>query len=333
MPVRTWGGVELGVLTEFVNKGAVFMVAFFMLSGFSLCYTYFDKEILDFKELKKFYWKRICSLYPLYLICHILYVITLGNLSWKKNIFVLPIELTAIQSTLNGFNILHNGGTWFISCLSFCYFLFPFFIYLIKNMRKTTQKIVVVSILLIDIWAPFITFFFELDTIYSNPFYRMLDFVLGMFCACFFVNHINKKHSNLCYFKAFIVIVIYAALLTFCVRYKIPDTYRSIKFVTFCNYLTVPTSIILLLLFSRAKEIICIKKPLKIFSDISYAFFLAQFWVWDITEKIMNLLVINRGYTIVKIMIAFVICFAFSYVATYYIDKPIKKKILGIADK
>lgn len=283
-------GVEFGILTEFLKKGSVAMVMFFMLSGFSLYYTYCEKEILEWEELKKFYWKRICSIYPLYIICHIIYIVMSNDLSWKKTIFVLPIELTATQSTLNEFYVLHNSMTWFVSCLSFCYFLFPFLVYLIKNMKKTTRRLILMIVLLLDICGPFITYFFELDSLYRNPFYRILDFILGIFCACVFADSVKKKYSNLYYLKAFIASVVYITLITCCAKYKIPDAERTREFVTFCNYLTVPFSMILLLLFARGKEIGLIRKPLKIFSDVSYAFYLVQIWVFDMTRNIMKIL-------------------------------------------
>lgn len=43
-------GIRYGFLTPFVNVGAIFMTAFFMLSGVSLAYNYESKDLLTYSD-------------------------------------------------------------------------------------------------------------------------------------------------------------------------------------------------------------------------------------------------------------------------------------------
>lgn len=65
-------GCTFGKLTTFVSEGAVLMTLFFMLSGYVLGLKY--KHLpMDKLSLKNFYVKRIASIFPLYIICVVLY--------------------------------------------------------------------------------------------------------------------------------------------------------------------------------------------------------------------------------------------------------------------
>lgn len=45
-------GVNYGILQPFCRMGAVFMTAFFVLSGYSLFVSYSDKNVVEFLNLK-----------------------------------------------------------------------------------------------------------------------------------------------------------------------------------------------------------------------------------------------------------------------------------------
>ena len=135
-------GIHYGILNPFVSTGAIFMTVFFMLSGVSLAYNYAIKDLTCLNEYITFIKKRIISIYPAYIVLYILFVIKLllthtMNLSVIQNFVVLPVELTLLQSVFgNSFDTLHNGGTWFVSCIFICYLLFPFLCRIILQMTK-----------------------------------------------------------------------------------------------------------------------------------------------------------------------------------------------------
>lgn len=72
-------GCDYGLLQGFINSGAVVMTAFFMLSGYTLYYSYQEYEIGNVNDLLFFYKKRIISLFPVYYCVAILYDVFFFN--------------------------------------------------------------------------------------------------------------------------------------------------------------------------------------------------------------------------------------------------------------
>ena len=93
-------GCGFGPLTGFVSMGAVFMTAFFMLSGYVLFMTYRDKPLVQIQPLKIFYLKRLIGILPLYYLVSLIYVVSLGTESLLQNIVLLPVELFGLHKML-----------------------------------------------------------------------------------------------------------------------------------------------------------------------------------------------------------------------------------------
>lgn len=120
-------GCTYGILNRFIQNGAVMMTGFFMMSGFSLHYVYANRNFGDGVERRRFYVKRMVGIMPGYYFVALLYIVFIGRESIIDNIILLPMEAFGLQSIYPGtFIITHNGGTWFISCIIFCYIMFPF---------------------------------------------------------------------------------------------------------------------------------------------------------------------------------------------------------------
>lgn len=133
-----------GIMTTFISQGAVFMDMFFMISGFSLFYTNYKKDMHSVTEIKNFWIKRIAGIYPVYMVICLIYLIFNidTEFSLLKKIIVLPMDMLMLQSSVNGtFGTLHHGGTWFVSCLFFCYLLSPFLIEVIKQISMRTKYV------------------------------------------------------------------------------------------------------------------------------------------------------------------------------------------------
>ena len=172
---------SFGLWTEFVSMSAVFMTAFFMLSGYVLFLTYKDKPLVQGGALKNFYLKRVFGIFPLYLVVALLYVVTLGQESVFQNLVLLPIEVLGLQSVFSTlFPVSHNGGTWFISCLLFAYLAFPLMQEIVKQMSTRTKWIVLAVCVAVLFWSPLVVHTFKTDSIYSNPFFRGLEFFIGV---------------------------------------------------------------------------------------------------------------------------------------------------------
>lgn len=88
---------DYGIFTPFVSMGAIYMTAFFMLSGFALFLTWKAKDLQDISVIKKFYIKRIIGIVPLYYTVAILYVSFLGKETISQNILLAPVEMRAFN--------------------------------------------------------------------------------------------------------------------------------------------------------------------------------------------------------------------------------------------
>lgn len=98
------------------------MTGFFMLSGFSLFYTYSSQELHDWNNIKLFYKKRAIGILPVYYVMAIPYILICATEDIIQNAALIPTELLGIQSVFSTlFTVTHNGGTWFVSCILICF--------------------------------------------------------------------------------------------------------------------------------------------------------------------------------------------------------------------
>lgn len=184
------------ILNSFVTMGATFMTAFFILSGFVLYYVYSQQTFLTGKDYAKFYLKRLSDIIPIYYIQGIIHFFIFPNKSILDEIKLLPVELFVIQNWFSSlFHYSHNGGSWFISCILFCYFLYPLlaqFPRFINNKGLLVLEIILSGILL---YSPFIEYFFKVNWIYENIFLRVSEFMLGVILCEQFIRsgYTNKK--------------------------------------------------------------------------------------------------------------------------------------------
>lgn len=172
------------------------MKIFFMLSGFSLFIAYGEKDLNKVSEQKEFYIKRAITVLPLYYVVSILHAVFIGNVGNVVDIIKLaPIQILGLQSMFNTlFSISHNGGTWFISCLVLPYVLYPFLQELIKNISYKKRKILLIGLIALLIYSDYMLVWFGLSSIYSNPFFRGLEFCLGIVLASIRENDVRDTY-------------------------------------------------------------------------------------------------------------------------------------------
>lgn len=100
------------------------MTGFFIMSGFSIQYVYGENKLFE-RGLATYFVRRLISLLPMYLFVHIINSFFYGN-DFGTALRLFPIETLAIQTWFNSLlGYLHNGGTWFVSCLLIAYFIYP----------------------------------------------------------------------------------------------------------------------------------------------------------------------------------------------------------------
>lgn len=332
-------GVNYKILNNFIGTGHIFMVAFFMLSGFSLFYVDTQKgifnETTEYRNVGRFLKKRILNLYPLYIYIvfvleqfikvHVLGQTIDGHLGIIANIIAAPLELSMLQSVLIGsFTLLHNGGTWFISCIFICYVFYPYLAQIVNKNTFRYNLLLLISLYCISSYAIFPVMKFSFSSIYSNPLLRLCEFSAGVIFAKFFLDNDSK-----CIKKRFWLIVLFCFIfLCFAISFGVS---RISSVVEMYNFVAIPSFGFILYLSGRLERKFKVqhcKKMIAVLSENTYAFFLAQFFSWEP----VNYLMANTNYFVnhgsIKKLIVSIIWTCFVTALLHYcIEKPCKKLI------
>ena len=312
---------SFGPLTGFVSMGAVFMTAFFMLSGYVLFLTYKDKPLVQGDALKNFYLKRVFGIFPLYLVVAVLYVVILGEESVFQNLVLLPIELLGLQSVFSTlFPVSHNGGTWFISCLLFAYLAFPLMQEIVKQMSTRTKWIVLAVCVAVLFWSPLVVHTFKTDSIYSNPFFRGLEFFIGvLLCSLPIRTRIAKILAT---WKALIVeTLLLVAGISVAVRLNI-----FVGNYMLYDWIVIPLFACMILTLAGLKSPrLQGSAVLRYASAASYAFFLAQVFNTQIENWLFPLCGIQNNALQIAVSVA--LCVVIAVALHELIEKPCAKML------
>ena len=316
---------SFGPLTEFVSMSAVFMTAFFMLSGYVLFLTYKDKPLVQGSALKNFYLKRVFGIFPLYLVVALLYVVTLGQESVFQNLVLLPIEILGLQSVFSTlFPVSHNGGTWFISCLLFAYLAFPLMQEVVKVMTTRSKWIVLAVCVAVLFWSPLVVHTFKTDSIYSNPFFRGLEFFIGvLLCSLPIRTRIAKILAT---WKALIVeTLLLVAGISVAVRLNI-----FVGNYMLYDWIVIPLFACMILTLAGLKSPRLQESAvLRYASAASYAFFLAQTFNTEIENWLFATCGIQNNA--MQIAVSVTLCTLMAIVLHEFVEKPcakvLKKKL------
>ena len=312
-------GNDFGALTGFVSMGAVFMTAFFMLSGFVLFLTYRERDLLKNDALKNFYLKRIFGIFPLYLVVAVLYVVTLGQESVFQNLVLLPIEVLGLQSVFSTlFPVSHNGGTWFISCLLFAYLAFPLMQEIVKQMSTRAKWIVLAICTAILFWSPLVVHTFKTDSIYSNPFFRGLEFFIGvLLCSLPIKASVAKLLATWKVFVAEAVLLV--AGISIAVRLNV-----FVGNYMLYDWIVIPLFACMILTLAGLKSPrLQGSAVLRYASAASYAFFLAQTFNTEIENWLFATCGIQNN--VLQIIMSVALCAVMAIALHELVEKPCAK--------
>lgn len=297
---------DYGFFNDFVMASCQFaMTGFFILSGYSIQTGYGKKRLLEPNSLGKFLKKRFVSIYPLYIVTgtiKVLLYIIVGLQSFYDNLVLLPVEVLGIQSWFEGslFQYAHNGGSWFISCLLLCYFLYPYLqIYVNKLPLKGTCCSILILLFLLS-YSPSICIRFEINGLYTNPLFRLLEFILGLLLVN--LNSMEEKGMKLLgiiktrYFALAVFLIVFICEVF---SFGINKTLLNLCCICF-----------LCLFFGFSSFKICpnaIKNTLMFLSGISYSFYLGQAFVWYFFKLLRGSMGIELS-NIFLIIVSLILC-------------------------
>lgn len=314
---------QYGLLNDFVSAGALAMTGFFLLSGYSLRLVYGEKNLMEKKELGRFYLKRILGILPLYYAFALLYIIILGKETFAQNMLLLPIEALGIQSTFSSlFGCSHNGGSWFISCLLLGYLVYPFLQTVIKQLTNKQKVLLIVLLISIDLYAVVISNTFSTYWLYDNPFYRIIEFTIGLLVAD--INTTNYKLIS--FLRSYWVLAIIC--IVFLASVSVVNHFYHIKDFMIYNWIALPCFVIMLCSMGSTRVAWLEQSRLLSYaSKISYAFFLFQPFVW----KVGRWLVKHTGYDNNWLRISF--AFSSCVVVSVLMYEIVQKRIVGYIRK
>ncbi len=315
-----------GYLNFFVDMGAIAMTGFFLLSGYVINLTYGKKDMSSSGEINCFYMKRVISIIPLYFVWAFLLVVANIIINGKsaaiEELVLFPVELLGIQSVFSSlFSFSHNSGSWFISCILICYFLFPL-LHIITNKITDRNRIVLILVLsAILLWSPFVQIFFHLQKIYSNPFLRVLEFSIGIFVSQ--LNTASSPCKMIRYLRnRFICIMSFVCLIggvTVARLYNIKADYMLYNWVALPCFISLMVS-----LGSYNFRKLQNSKIIKYFSELSFCIFLGQIiYVWYVVKYALEYFGWESNMMI--ILVSFMVVFGIANVLHYFVELPSSK--------
>lgn len=315
------------ILTPFINMGAIFMTAFFIMSGFSVYYTNSENDGFNSKsDVILFYKKRVVAIIPMYWFMALSYpiwdiVVEKGSII--NNIILAPIELLGLQSVFHSlFSFTHNGGTWFVSCIIFCYLVFPFIYNIIRETRIKSKIIIGIFLDCILLYSPLLATYLEVESLYSNPYFRTLEFVIGMLLCSIWSDVKGKK-----WYRRYIASRgLFSGVLLLLIIMVTIVAQMNILVGNYMVYSWIGLPCFSALVFCGAgveTPNINKSKFVKYAVDISYVFFFAQFYTWKTTSEILKR--IGEDTNILRIVISLVVCIVIAILMHELIEKPLKK--------
>ena len=224
----------------------------FISSGFLVGYNYFNFPINStYENSFKYAYKHLRVFYPLYIINFIVGLIenkirfnhiNRTPFSTLTNIQIILINLTLLQTWSKYINSIFNNATWFLSVLMQAYFLSPFLLKGIKNIKISATLFIIVS--LIRILVEYFVKNGEINLfptyLYFGPIIRLLEFYLGMLMIPLFF-YLKTKQDKIAKYKIILdvfytIIQIFAPIQQYLIMKKYNYIYSSFHVIYCCFF-------------------------------------------------------------------------------------------------
>lgn len=309
----------------FIEMGAIAMTGFFLLSGYAINLSSTKRNMTDSKEINKFYIKRLISILPLY---YTWALINIGiNIVMKgfsgggtQELILFPIETLGIQAVFATlFPFSHNSGSWFISCILLCYLVFPLLHMLTKDLNDKSRTVLIVILSAILLYSPFVTHYFHIQGIYSNPFFRILEFTISMLVCQ--MNMIRETQNKLIILMRKPIICVFSIIALISgvsiVHYHgVADDYMIYSWIALPCFISLLVSLGYLELKELQKS-----RTIRYLSALSFSIFLSQIIaVWYSVKFALGY--IGCDSNVVQILISATICFCIANFFHFCIEKP-----------
>lgn len=292
------------------------MVCFFVVSGFSIYYNNSNRNLLDAGELRTFYKKRFITLFPIYILVHMLSYVLVVNTVQQK-IYSTPVELLGLQSMYGGlFGISHSGATWFISSLLLGYFIYPLVQELLKMNRRCIYLVTSVIFFVLVYSEVVMLQIFGVQPGYVNPVFRAMQVAFGA-ALCMAFTEDDKGNNKKAAIMMVANLIITGLLTAFALHYKM-----GIEYVTTPIYYYL-IAFAMLISIKFKPRLLTKSKLIKYAGSLTFYFFILQVFLWRLSAKVCGLTGFesNKG----KLLVSFVLCVALSIICKELFDKHAQK--------
>lgn len=292
------------------------MVCFFVVSGFSIYYNNSNRNLLDAGELRTFYKKRFITLFPIYILVHMLSYVLVEN-TLQQKIYSTPVELLGLQSMYGGlFGISHSGATWFISSLLLGYFIYP----LVQELFKMNRSCIYIAtsvIFTVLVYSEVVMLqIFGVQPGYVNPVFRAMQVAFGA-ALCMAFTEDDKGNNKKAAIMMVANLIITGLLTVFALHYKM-----GIEYVTTPIYYYL-IAFAMLISIKFKPRLLTKSKLIKYAGSLTFYFFILQVFLWRLSAKVCGLTGFesNKG----KLLVSFVLCVALSIICKELFDKHAQK--------
>ncbi|MDB8540868.1 acyltransferase [Turicibacter sanguinis] len=213
----------------FIPNGIFPVTFFFILSGFVMYYSLifkvknkslFDSFIFGISKIKTMYYIYFAT----FIISLLIRQDWLRTLSISEFIISSFRNLTLTQTLTPIYSLSYNNLSWYMATLFICYLFSEYLVYFIKNLKILTMNIILLTLgaqLFIVLIVPYIIEDY-LWFLYMSPYYRIMDFILGMLISKYYLekrddNHYPRKHyicGEVCFISLFFI--------AYCLSFKLP---------------------------------------------------------------------------------------------------------------
>lgn len=263
---------------------------FFVLSGFLMVYSYYDKTIeFDLRSSICFAAKKITKLYPLHLFMTVLLILlavvgkSISNTEHLAVKILSQVTLIQVWFPHSNYYFSLNGVAWYLAVTAALYAIFPVLLKWIQKFRTAVEAVRCISVIfLLQIVIGFVGGMIIVPEIISDnfvkwltyvcPLYRLGDFLIG---CCLGYLFLHSKPSNQT-IKATIVelAAVLANLLAVMVFIRSYGT-RFGECYRYCTLYTLP-SVLTIYTFAKGKgllsKILALKPALYLGNLSAYTF-------------------------------------------------------------
>lgn len=201
-----------------VGTGAWGVSIFFVLSGFMMIYSYYGKNRIKNTSIIEnfiFAWKKIKKLYPLHIVATLILAIFLfvghDRVPFIQAVMKLITNFLLIQEWAPLRDRSINGVSWYLSSILFCYFIFPWALWVFEkkiDRRSAKRSIVILFVLMLivgiigsmlrpfdddtnKLWTTELCSWF----VYKFPVSRSIDFLIGCNIGYLFLTNSDSNDN------------------------------------------------------------------------------------------------------------------------------------------